>query len=129
MKNLFIAIALSLFAITATAGSITVKMDSDKSGDDQSLTETIEQCNDKVGDYRKVWIIAKSNLYRAGGGWDFDIDVDDLPEADRRPWMHDQVVYENTKAGLKKSYATFDNSVQFCDALAEFIKSDDEITF
>jgi len=129
MKNLFIAIALSLFAITATAGSITVEMDSDMSGDDQSLTETIEQCNDKVGDYYKVWIIAKSNLYRAGGGWDFDIDVDDLPEADRRPWMYDQVVYENTKAGLKKDYATFDNSSQFCDALAEFIKSDDEITF
>ena len=129
MKNLFIAIALSLFAITATAGSITVKMVPDMSGDDQSLTETIEQCNDKVGDYYKVWIIAKSNLYRAGGRWDFDIDVDDLPEADQWSLMRDEVVYENTKAGLKKDYATFDNSVQFCDALAEFIKSDDEITF
>ena len=129
MKNLFIAIALSLFAITATAGSITVEMVPDMSGDDQSLTETIEQCNDKVGDYYKVWIIAKSNLYRAGGRWDFDIDVDDLPEADQWSLMRDEVVYENTKAGLKKDYATFDNSVQFCDALAEFIKSDDEITF
>ena len=129
MKNLFIAIALSLFAITATAGSITVEMVPDMSGDDQSLTETIEQCHDKVGDYYKVWIIAKSNLYRAGGRWDFDIDVDDLPEADQWSLMRDEVVYENTKAGLKKDYATFDNSVQFCDALAEFIKSDDEITF
>ena len=129
MKNLFIATALSLFAITATAGSITVEMVPDMSGDDQSLTETIEQCNDKVGDYYKVWIIAKSNLYRAGGRWDFDIDVDDLPEADQWSLMRDEVVYENTKAGLKKDYATFDNSVQFCDALAEFIKSDDEITF
>ncbi len=131
MKNLFIATALSLFAITATAGSMTAKARvADRSGDDQAFAETIEQCNDKVGDYYRAWVLAKGNLYRAGGGWDFDnTEVYDLPEHDQRPFMYDEVVYLNTKAGLKKDYATFDNSVQFCDALAEFIKSDDEITF
>jgi hypothetical protein len=129
MKNLFIATALSLFAITATAGSITFKMYPDFSGDEQVLYETIQQCNGKVGDYHQVYLLAKMNLDRVGGDWDFDSDYSDFSYDDKHSRRRDELIYTWAKKGLKNDYATFNNSAEFCDALAEFIKSDDEINF
>jgi hypothetical protein len=130
MKNLFIATALSLFAITATAGSITFKMYPDFSGDEQVLYETIQQCNGKVGDYHQVYLLAKMNLDRVGGAWDSDSDYhDDLPYADKESWKRGEIIYFGKLRELARDYATFNNSAEFCDALAEFIKSDDEINF
>ena len=124
-----VAAAAKLIADAAAAETITVEMDPENSGDVQAVYETIEQCNGKVGDYYQAYILAKMNLDRVGGGWNYDIDVEDLPEADRHQRNRDHYSYSHTKSGLKKDYATFNSSAQMCDALAEFIKSDDEITF